>query len=229
MEDRLNYIGSDKYKIEIFKRALYQEILEVTYLQEQKIYPLSESNDNIVINKVLSNFKNLYEELSENIVINEVLTKLILIEKCLINEVYRDGMNVNLKNLLFFIMNAKLDLLVDNKGVIEKVVELTQLAITSRDKELQKAGNVIINELVNNDGKYESISNKLNNALIIIEDYSQALEIINNYNITLNNYQEHGIDRNLISDTSLKGVVSLCEKINIIICDNYNILKKELI
>ncbi|HHT96351.1 MAG TPA: hypothetical protein GXZ90_00425 [Clostridiales bacterium] len=216
MEDRLNYIGSDKYKIEIFKRTLYQEILEVTYLQEQKIYPLSESNDNIVINKVLSNFKNLYEELSENIVINEVLTKLILIEKCLINEVYRDGINVNLENLLFFIMNAKLGLLVDNKGIIEKVVELTQLAITSRDKELQKAGNVIINELVNDDEKYESISNKLNNALIIIEDYNKALEIINNYNITLNNYQEHGIDRNLISDTSLKEVVSLCEKINII-------------
>lgn len=225
MEDRLNYIGSDKYKIEIFKKALPQEILEMKYLQEQKRYPFLESNDNIVINKLLINFENLYEELSEITVVNEVLIKLILIEKCFINEVYKNEINVKLENLLFFIINAKLNLLIDTKGVIEKVIELTQFAMASENEELQKAGNIIINELMKDDEKYESISNRLNNALMIIEDYNKALEIISNYNITLNNYQEHGIDRNLISETSLKEIVSLCEKVKIIIDDNYNMIR----
>lgn len=221
MESKLDYIGSDEYKIGAFKKKLEQEILKIAYLREQNRLPFSGWNDNIVIEKVLSNFKHLYNKLNENIAVNEVLVKLILIEKYLLSEVCANETNVNLENLLFFIINAKLELLTNTRNIVQNVVELTQSAISSDNQELKKAGSVIINELLKHD-EYEPINRKLNNALTIIEEYNRALETIKSYNI-ISNINESEIYSNSIEKIKSQEVTSLCEKIRVIIDRNYNI------
>lgn len=167
MQSKLKRFKSDLYKIDILKAHIGNCIYNGNRL---------ENNEEILIN-----FKKLYHSLDSESSINNIMIKLIKLEKDIVKQISNNNSNDILKYLLSLIINEKLNLLHDNKKVIEEILELSEQTMSSENQELKTAISIVLEEFINDEPEYKTIKDKLENAIVTVKGYDRALKMMKRY------------------------------------------------
>lgn len=167
MQPKLEYFKSDLYKIDILKAHIENCIYNGNRLENNE--------------EVLINFKKLYHSLDSESSINNIMIRLIKLEKDIVKQISNNNSNDILKYLLSLIINEKLNLLHDNKKVIEEILELSEQTMSSENQELKTAISIVLEEFINDEPEYETIKDKLENAIVTVKGYDRALKMMKRY------------------------------------------------
>lgn len=178
MDDILEYLSSDEYKINVFKESLKHKIEELkSCLGMSSYYTDDFAYLEILVNKLGV----LYNNTNKKSKVNEIILNLISLEREILLQIAEyENSYVRLENILHFILDEKVDLLIDNKAALSLILDLAS-SIRSNNGNLKVAGDIVINEL-NDNQKTKSIKNMIENASYNVSRYSSALQTVSSYN-----------------------------------------------
>lgn len=205
MTNNLVYITTDEYKIKNVRRQL---LIKSNNLMKMSNAIFTDDVRELKLRRVFNNMDKLYNKLSKDISLREVIIDLILLEREIIKEVYKDGVDVELENLLFFIMDSKLKLLIDDKSIADEIVKIAKSAKSSENKKLNKVGNLIMKKLTD-EIHNASLEDRLIDIVESIDEYNKALGTIASLSEELNETVNVKFDDDVeILNNELKNIMS---------------------